>query len=552
MLLMTAANLYAEAPNLLTYQGRLKESGQAITGTRTVKIYLCDAETDGNIYSSGQQAVTVSNGLFRSTFTVPSGANLSSGNWYLEIWVGGTKLTPRERLTSSAYALFSGTAAFAAVLPASGVQGGDLNSNVIVSSVAIGAVQDASIISVSASKLTGALPALDGSALTNTGGPQFAAVAADTTTIAANLGNYLPKAGGTMTGTLTINAASALTTGNQAALVISTNVYISDSQLRVGNFAAAPDAASLGKGAVYYDTVADSLYVSNGAGWVQLASGGASPWGEGAGAVTLNTNSNTVGIGKAPGEKLDVAGSIKSDYGLIAATGAFSGNVGVDGNFTANSGQGNQVVLSSTTVYGTLSVTGEIVAAAGSAAYLTSTQTFSGQNTFTAQVSVSSNLIVTNGNVGISTGAPQARLDVLAAGSSASDMAQIWRDSNGSIISSVSATGNFSANAGNFHGPVNISSYVAMGYVVQSTTSLSSELQMRAGCGTDYMAIGGGAMAALGSVRAAYPSTDTASNPSAAGTMAVNGAIAAHSWSCEFDTESTNHRCWAVCLRVAN
>ena len=76
---------------------------------------------------------------------------------------------------------------------------------------------------------------------------------------AANLGDYLLKAGGTMTGTLTINAASALTTGNQAALVISTNVCISDSQLRVGNFAAAPDAASLGKGAVYYDTVADSL-----------------------------------------------------------------------------------------------------------------------------------------------------------------------------------------------------------------------------------------------------------------------------------------------------
>ncbi|MBI5745328.1 MAG: hypothetical protein HY952_12365, partial [Elusimicrobia bacterium] len=46
-----------------------------------------------------------------------------------------------------------------------------------------------------------------------------------------------------------------------------------------------------------------------------------------------------------------------------------------------------------------------------------------------------------NGNVGISTGAPQARLDVLAAGSLATDFAQIWRNSGGAIVSSMSATG---------------------------------------------------------------------------------------------------------------
>ena len=45
------------------------------------------------------------------------------------------------------------------------------------------------------------------------------------------------------------------------------------------------------------------------------------------------------------------------------------------------------------------------------------------------------------GNVGISTGAPQARLDLLAGGATAADMAQIWRDSNGTIQSSMSATG---------------------------------------------------------------------------------------------------------------
>jgi len=46
-----------------------------------------------------------------------------------------------------------------------------------------------------------------------------------------------------------------------------------------------------------------------------------------------------------------------------------------------------------------------------------------------------------NGNIGISTGMPQARLDVLAAGSLGTDFAQIWRNSGGAIVSSMSATG---------------------------------------------------------------------------------------------------------------
>ncbi|MFA6434209.1 MAG: hypothetical protein WCW52_05890, partial [Elusimicrobiales bacterium] len=128
----------------------------------------------------------------------------------------------------------------------------------------------------------------------------------------------------TFTGTLTMNAATAFTTTNQPYLNISTNVVLSGSQLKFGNFSVAPPAGEIGKGAVYYNTANDSLYVSNGAGWIQLAAGGTSPWGEGAGAVTLNTNSNKVGIGKAPAEKLDVAGSIKADYAVIAATAVFS------------------------------------------------------------------------------------------------------------------------------------------------------------------------------------------------------------------------------------
>jgi len=60
--------------------------------------------------------------------------------------------------------------------------------------------------------------------------------------------------------------------------------------------------------------------------------------------------------------------------------------------------------------------------------------------TGTGNVVFSSGPIFT-GNVGISTGAPAARLDVLAGGLTTNDMAQIWRNSNGVIMSSMSATG---------------------------------------------------------------------------------------------------------------
>ncbi|HBA60616.1 MAG TPA: hypothetical protein DCZ92_07320 [Elusimicrobia bacterium] len=162
LILAAAYNAQAAAPNLLTYQGRLKDAGQAVTGIRSVEIYLCDAVTGGNCHTTGAQDVTVSNGLFRSTFTVPSAADFGAGDWYLEIWVAGTKLLPRERLTSSAYSLVAATAAWAGGAdwptitnkPSLTAQGNTFN----------GASQLVQLGS------DGKLPAVDGSALTNISG----------------------------------------------------------------------------------------------------------------------------------------------------------------------------------------------------------------------------------------------------------------------------------------------------------------------------------------------------------------------------------------------
>jgi hypothetical protein len=129
----------------------------------------------------------------------------------------------------------------------------------------------------------------------------------------------LLKAGDTMTGTLVMNTPSAFNTTTENSIVFSTNVSV-DGQFRIGNFASAPDAAALGAGALY-SSPAGALFVSNGTTWNPLASGGASPWtGGGTGSVSLVAGTDKVGVGKAPVEKLDVAGTIKSDFGVNAST----------------------------------------------------------------------------------------------------------------------------------------------------------------------------------------------------------------------------------------
>jgi hypothetical protein len=66
------------------------------------------------------------------------------------------------------------------------LQAGSLPANVIASSIAVNAVQNASIVSMASSKLTGALPAIDGSALTGVTASAVAANSVGTTQIIAS------------------------------------------------------------------------------------------------------------------------------------------------------------------------------------------------------------------------------------------------------------------------------------------------------------------------------------------------------------------------------
>jgi hypothetical protein len=66
---------------------------------------------------------------------------------------------------------------------AAAVQSGSLGAGVIASSVAVNSVTDSAVVSLSASKLTGALPAIDGSALTGITATNVASNAVGTTQI---------------------------------------------------------------------------------------------------------------------------------------------------------------------------------------------------------------------------------------------------------------------------------------------------------------------------------------------------------------------------------
>ena len=99
--------LQGAGPGKINYQGRLRESGQPVSGTKSINFKIYDAATVGELkWESTAQAITVSTGIFNYQMT-PTGIDWSTGQYWLEIVVGGTSLSPREQLLASAYSLYS-------------------------------------------------------------------------------------------------------------------------------------------------------------------------------------------------------------------------------------------------------------------------------------------------------------------------------------------------------------------------------------------------------------------------------------------------------------
>jgi hypothetical protein len=100
--------------------------------------------------------------------------------------------------------------------------------------------------------------------------------------------------------------------------------------------------ASPAAGLMVYETTSSSTWIYNGSTWVQLASGGASPWTV-SGNNIYNSNSANVGIGiSTPLEKLHLVGDFKQDNGIITLNNAGSiiqfQNAGVNKSYVQLSG----------------------------------------------------------------------------------------------------------------------------------------------------------------------------------------------------------------------
>jgi len=231
LILAAAFNAYAAVPNLLTYQGRLKETGLAVNGNRAVEIFLCDAETGGACTTTGAQGTAVTNGLFRSTFTLPSAADITAGSWYLEIHVGGTTLLPRERLTGNAYSLFSTTAAYATAIAPASVTNASI-ANGTITDAKLDAITTPGKVANSATTATnantpGAIVLRDGSGnfsantitanvVGNVTGNATTATSANTATTAVNFTGVIGGSGGDVTGAQS-NAVVGSVGGQSAA-----------------------------------------------------------------------------------------------------------------------------------------------------------------------------------------------------------------------------------------------------------------------------------------------------------------------------------------------
>ena len=108
--------LSAEVPVKFTYQGNLRQSGFLVNGQRSMVFRIYDSSSSATeLWTSPAYNVSLSTGVFRVTLepgiadwqTGNYWADWQSGSLWLELEIAGNRLSPREELTSSPYAVNS-------------------------------------------------------------------------------------------------------------------------------------------------------------------------------------------------------------------------------------------------------------------------------------------------------------------------------------------------------------------------------------------------------------------------------------------------------------
>ena len=106
---------YADVPNEIRYNGKLKEYRVEVNGTKQMNFKFYSEPTGGTaLWESGTQSVKVSSGIF--TYVIkPGNVDWRNKDIYLEIVIDNNVLEPREKLLSVPYSLHSNTTESASV-----------------------------------------------------------------------------------------------------------------------------------------------------------------------------------------------------------------------------------------------------------------------------------------------------------------------------------------------------------------------------------------------------------------------------------------------------
>ncbi len=125
-----------------TYQGRLERNGAAYSGTALMQLKIMDAVSGGNLLASTFGAYAVTNGEFTVTFAAVPASVFNGGNRWIEIGVDDpdvagltyVPLTPRQPVTATPYAMRANLAASATTVTGSvptSQLSGTINPNVL-------------------------------------------------------------------------------------------------------------------------------------------------------------------------------------------------------------------------------------------------------------------------------------------------------------------------------------------------------------------------------------------------------------------------------------
>ena len=107
---LSALSVSAQVPSLISYQGRLVSGTNLYSGSTTIVFRLYGSLLGADVQYVETQTVAVVDGLYSTRFGgIPDygtlAAALTNQPLFLEVQVGGTVLTPRERIAAVAYAV---------------------------------------------------------------------------------------------------------------------------------------------------------------------------------------------------------------------------------------------------------------------------------------------------------------------------------------------------------------------------------------------------------------------------------------------------------------